>query len=109
MSGLQRTPESQQEHENAIAAEMNRLNSPAGAILEAIHRAAHKLPPPGDDRRLMETMAIVSTLLVKLADDAEKMTRRIEYLTKWLLGLTVVLSILTAILVWIGFIQPPAH
>lgn len=52
----------------------------------------------GDTAPLCRTIAKFASLLVVLSDQADKQTRSVISLTRWLLGLTVALLILTAYL-----------
>ena len=68
---------------------------------QEIHRTIHAATfneNYSENGRLTTTMARFSTLLVRLADDAQKNQEKIKYLTWGIIALTSVLAVLTALM-----------
>ena len=74
-------------------------------IIKEIHYCATVPPPYGDSTSLKKSLAYFSSLLYKLAKQAEESTNKTVNLTNKIHNLTWFIAILTAVLLFVGILQ----
>ena len=93
-------------YKEQIDSEVHAASDSPQEILRTIHAATFN-ETYSENGRLTTTMARFSTLLVRLADDAQKNHKKIKVLTCVIIALTSVLAVLTALMafkIWCNLI-----
>ncbi len=89
--GIQYPPDVQEQVNKKIEAGVSASTAESSDILREIHTVAFSMDEP-DFRRLPRIMAMFATLTVSLSIKADRIQR-------WMIGLTVAIAIMTAVLI----------
>jgi hypothetical protein len=93
MADIHRKPEWTDEQARDFAL-FDASRDPKEFLPEIYREASNADPDP--DARVSKTLAKCSALFVRLSDEHAKAVHRLDVFTRWLIGLTIALIVLTA-------------